>query len=244
MNVLVNRPIFAGVLLLAVAVGVGATWVVSHRAAAVNHHPHPTSPDAALSELKAGNQRYINCKRIESIDTSNDAAMRHELFQAQHPFAAVLCCSDSRVCPEFIFDQSPGSLFEIRNAGNVVDDDVLASVEYAIEHLHIPLVVVMGHRKCGAIQAVHDANGQPLPEHLGAIQTHMHDLAEEVHLTHADNTQACLDRLSDDNALFQTTALLNECPLLQDAVEHGKARVVTMSYDIDSGEAQVLTPTR
>jgi carbonic anhydrase len=99
----------------------------------------------------------------------------------------------------------------------------------------------MGHSKCGAIEAVHDADGKPLPLHLRAIQSHMHDLDEEVHKTHADHSQATLDRLSEENARMQTKAMLSECKLLRDAVDAGKVKIVTMEYDINSGEAKVLS---
>ena len=89
------------------------------------------------------------------------------------PFAVILCCSDSRVCPEFIFDQRAGCIFEIRNAGNVVDEDVLASFEYAVEHLHVPLILVLAHKGCGAIEAVCEAGDKPLHDHLKELQMHM-----------------------------------------------------------------------
>jgi len=197
-------------------------------------------PAAAIAELQAGNQRFMKSSRTKSVDTAHDATRRHELYQGQHPIAAVLCCADSRVSPEFVFDQAPGSLFEIRNAGNVVDDDVMASIEYAVEHLHVPVVIVMGHYKCGAIQAVHDADGKALPDHLAAIQSHMHDLDKEVHELHADNSQKTLDRISADNAVAQTKALLAQCKMLREAVEKKQVRVVAMEYDLESGEAGVL----
>lgn len=199
-----------------------------------------TEPAAAFVELQAGNQRFMKSSRTKSVDTAHDALRRHELYQGQHPIAAVLCCADSRVSPEFIFDQAPGSLFEIRNAGNVVDDDVMASIEYAVEHLHVPVVIVMGHYKCGAIQAVHDADGKALPDHLAAIQSHMHDLDKEVHELHADNSQETLNRISADNTMAQMKALLAQCNMLREAVEKKQIRVVAMEYDLESGEAGVL----
>ncbi|MFO0792294.1 MAG: carbonic anhydrase [Pirellulales bacterium] len=219
----------------------GTAWgATSQSASAEPKKKADIEPAEALAELQAGNQRFITSSRTKSTDTSHDAARRHELNQGQHPIAAVLCCADSRVSPEFIFDQAPGTLFEIRNAGNVVDDDVIASIEYAVEHLHVPVVVVMGHYKCGAIQAVHDADGKPLPEHLAAIQLHMKDLEAEVHELHADNSQVTLNRISADNAVAQTKALLAQCKVLREAVEKKQVRVVTMEYDLESGEAGVL----
>ena len=104
----------------------------------------------AIELLKAGNARFISGALSPKEDYAED---RKRLAEGQHPFAVVLCCSDSRVAPEIIFDQKLGDLFVIRNAGNVVDDDVLGSIEYAVEHLGTPLVVVLGHSCCGAVTA-------------------------------------------------------------------------------------------
>lgn len=235
-----NRWKRVALIHLTVALGCGLAWAATHRSPQPPRLSRPTDAASALEELKAGNLRYVSGHRSESVDTIHDAALRAELVAGQHPFAAIICCADSRLVPEFVFDQHPGSLFEIRNAGNVVDEDVLASVEYAVEHLHVPLVVVMGHSKCGAIQAVHDADGKPLHDHLKAIQSHMHDLDAEIHQTHDDHSQACLDRISDDNALAQTKALIEQCPLLQHAMAHSGVQVATMSYKIESGQVNVL----
>lgn len=111
--------------------------------------PTPNTPEAALTELRSGNLRYVNSRRTHATDTRHDTDHRHRTAKGQHPFATILCCSDSRVCPEFIFDQRAGSIFEVRNAGNVVDEDVLTSLEYAVEHLHVPLIVILGRKGCG-----------------------------------------------------------------------------------------------
>lgn len=165
--------------------------------------------------------------------------MRHETAAGQHPFVALLCCADSRVCPEFIFDQAPGSIFEIRNAGNVVDDDVLASFEYAVEHLHVPLIVVMGHKGCGAVTAVYEAGEAPLPEHLVALQQHMSLVREHAHAHDADSN---LDSLCSENARQQSELLLAGSKLLSDAVAEGKVRVVYATYDMESGAVEFADP--
>jgi carbonic anhydrase len=104
----------------------------------------------ALQRLKEGNERYI----FEHVEHPHEGAQRRvELSRAQHPFAIFLGCGDSRVVPELIFDQGVGDLFVLRIAGNVADDAVIASIEYAVEHLGTRLVVVLGHEKCGAVTA-------------------------------------------------------------------------------------------
>ena len=106
-------------------------------------------PVSALVRLKTGNERYV--KGISATVPLN-AATRQTLTKEQHPFAMVLSCADSRVPPEFIFNVGLGDLFVVRAAGEVVDKSVMASLEYGAEHLHIPLLVVMGHESCGAVK--------------------------------------------------------------------------------------------
>src|SRR5580765_2696247 len=125
-----------------------------------------TVPSAAavLRELQAGNDHHV-AKRYQHPHQT--AARQRELASAQHPHATVLSCADSRVAPEIILDQGLGDLFDVRVAGNVASDSELASIEYAAEHLHTPLVVVMGHQKCGAVTAA--AGTEPATGHLGTL---------------------------------------------------------------------------
>jgi len=103
-----------------------------------------------LEQLKKGNERFV-ADRLAAKDLGADR--RRELAKGQHPFAIVLTCADSRVAPEFIFNQGLGDLFVLRVAGNIADPFVLGSMEYAVEHLHVPLIVILGHTKCGAVDA-------------------------------------------------------------------------------------------
>lgn len=114
------------------------------------HQPHEavTSAEAALQFLIEGNARFAENRCIErSVSDSDRAAY----IDGQHPFAAVVTCSDSRVPPELFFDQRPGDIFVVRNAGNIADGAALGSIEYAGEHLSVPLIVVVGHSSCGAV---------------------------------------------------------------------------------------------
>jgi carbonic anhydrase len=194
-------------------------------------------PDA-LARLRAGNERFAHGRRTLTVDTAHDAQLRGRLVESQHPFAAVLCCADSRVCPELIFDQPLGTLFEIRNAGNVVDDDVEASMEYAVEHLHVSLILVMGHKRCGAIAAVHEAGERPLPDHLHAIQDHMRGIHDQVVRTHDDHSAALLDQLSKENARQQALELIHESHVLREAAKAGKTRVMFGLYDLATGRVE------
>ncbi|CAN1211362.1 carbonic anhydrase [Tumidithrix helvetica PCC 7403] len=111
---------------------------------------HNLTAEAALQKLKEGNDRYV----LDHVEHPHEGAQRRvDLSVAQHPFAIVLGCADSRVVPELIFDQGVGDLFVLRVAGHIADDAVIASIEFAVEHLGTRLVVVLGHERCGAVMA-------------------------------------------------------------------------------------------
>jgi carbonic anhydrase len=195
----------------------------------------------ALTELRRGNDRFVHSARILSTDTGHDADVRHQTAREQHPLAAILCCSDSRVCPEFIFDQPAGSFFEVRNAGNVVDEDVLASCEYSVEHLHVPLLLVMGHKGCGAIEAVYNAHGKPLHDHLIELQKHMSGIEADVAAAEQVGSPELLVRLSEKNAKEQAKSLLRDSQVLKSAVEAGRCQILYGLYDMETGLVDLHT---
>src|SRR5678816_4607625 len=121
-----------------------------------------TNADEALQRLLEGNQRYAANK---SIDLNESQSRRVEMAKGQNPFATIFSCVDSRVPPELIFDRGLGDLFVIRTAGHVIDQAVLGSLEYGVEELKIPLLMVLGHEKCGAVKATIDtiASGGEAP---------------------------------------------------------------------------------
>ena len=170
----------------------------------------------ALILLKEGNARFVSGNLAPKDHYAED---RLKLSQGQHPFAVVLCCSDSRVAPEILFDQQLGDLFVIRNAGNVVDDDVLGSIEYAVEHLGSPLVVVLGHSSCGAVTAT--CQGEELPGHIV-------DIAKRIRPSVSSN--CCIDDNARRHAAHMAQ-LVRENPI----VEHLKVTVVGAFYNLTSG---------
>jgi carbonic anhydrase len=208
----------------------------------ITTQPAPTDPDTALAELCNGNARFVKSARTLSTDTAHDAEHRHQTAKKQHPFAVILCCSDSRVCPEFIFDQRVGSMFEVRNAGNVVDEDVLASFEYAVEHFHVPLMLVLAHKGCGAIHAVCEARERPLHGHLRELQKHMSGIQQDISKTHTHHNFDVLNELSKKNARQQALALLRDSPDLKTAVDKGEARLLCGIYDMDTGLVEFYDP--
>ena len=175
----------------------------------------------ALDLLKSGNARFVSGALTPK---DNYATLREQLSASQHPFAVVLCCSDSRVSSEIIFDQKLGDLFVIRNAGNIVDEEVLGSIEYAVEHLETPLVVVMGHAACGAVSAT--CHGGDLPGHILDLTKRIKPSIE---------TSCCID----DNArrhAKRMAQLIEE----DEIVHHVGAKVVAAFYNLQSGKVEWL----
>lgn len=140
------------------------------------------SPDAALKRLMEGNARYAANKPTQQ-DYSVGRARR---VVGQHPIAAILSCSDSRVAPELTFDQGPGDLFVVRVAGNFVNDDGLASIEYAVKYLGTPLIMVLGHANCGAVDATIKVvrDNVTLPGHLPDM---IHEIKPAVEIALRDH---------------------------------------------------------
>lgn len=201
----------------------------------------PATPDAALEELRDGNARFVAGKRVRTVDTGHDAALRAALVKGQQPFAVIITCSDSRVPDAFVFDQEAGRLFTIREAGNAPDLQGLASVEYAVEHLGSKVVVVMGHTGCGAVKAVREAQGRPLPGNLWALQAGMAGLLESTPEVPEEGAAAYGARLEAANARRQAQALLDRSDLLRERTAAGRLRVAPALYHLDSGKVEFLT---
>jgi carbonic anhydrase len=146
----------------------GTVLTTAPAAAAAAPHPHPTTAHRALAELLTGNRRYAAGR---SRHPDEGRARRQVLAAEQHPFAVVVGCIDSRVPPELVFDQGLGDLLCIRTAGQVLDEAVLGSIQSGVEVLHIPLVLVLGHERCGAVAATldHLRTGAPVPGHLALL---------------------------------------------------------------------------
>ena len=130
--------------------------------------------DSALAELKSGNAHHVKHRYLHPHET---AARMRQLASGQSPHAQILSCSDSRVPPEVIFDQGLGDLFIVRVAGNVAADTELGSLEYGAEHLHIPLLVVLGHQHCGAVTAA--VEGGEAEGHISALITLLRPAVEK-----------------------------------------------------------------
>lgn len=198
------------------------------------HQPMTTlTPAEALQRLQEGNQRYVSGWRLHP---RQGADRRAAVLPGQQPFAVVLTCSDSRVPPEIIFDQGLGDLFVIRVAGNVVDEIGLASVEYAVAHLHTPLVVVLGHTRCGAITAA--LAGGPPEGHLPALMA----LLEPTVAPLRGGTSEVVDQAARLNARRMAEQLSTAQPILAPRVRAGDLQIVAACYHLDNGEVELLAP--
>jgi carbonic anhydrase len=187
--------------------------------------------DSALAELKAGNEHHVAKQYQHPHET---AARQRELTSGQHPHATVLACADSPVSPEILFDQGLGDLFVVRVAGNVASDDELASIEYAAEHLSVPLVVVLGHQKCGAVTAAVD--GGEAPGHLPALMKLLAPAVDKSKGMAGDRVDNAV-RLNVQQVVAQ---LQGSHPILGELVSKGKMRVVGGVYSLDTGRVDWL----
>ena len=181
------------------------------------------------TELLEGNARFAAGTPVhrELVDT------RKELLKGQHPRAIILGCSDSRVPPELIFDQGLGELFVVRTAGNVADRVALGSMEYAVEHLHVPLLVVLGHRKCGAVTAA--ASEEPMPSvNLAAV---IERIAPAVARLKGKATGDRLVNLAIEGNTYESARfLLDSSPILREGVEARELVIIRAIYEMGTGK--------
>ncbi len=205
--------------------------VLALYAVSAAEHAAAVDPGKALAALIEGNRRY---QALHLTHPHENAARRTELAAGQHPIAAVLSCSDSRVPPEIVFDQGLGDLFVVRVAGNIIDDVVLGSLEYAVEHLNVPLIVVMGHYKCGAIQAA--VQGGSPHDHEVSLLAALKPAVEAVRPKGGDVVAHAVV-LNVRNVAAQLTA---SEPVLHPAIAGHKLRVIGAVYDLDSGKVEIL----
>ena len=197
--------------------------------------PNAIAPDEALKRIMEGNARYAaNAPRNKDF-----SAGRPGRAAAQYPIAGLLSCADARVAPELVFDQEPGELFVVRVAGNFVNIDALASLEYGVKFLNVPLIVVLGHSGCGAvaatIQVMKEKAELPghLPDLVNAIKPAI-DLAEKAKA--ADPFGEAIAQ----NVRYNVRRLQEAKPIIADLVASGKVKVVGGVYDIATGKVALL----
>jgi carbonic anhydrase len=192
------------------------------------------SPERALKLLQDGNLRYIN-----GVSKQHDFKHEREaLTKGQNPYAGILSCADSRVVPEYAFDAGRGDLFVCRVAGNFVNADTIASFEYAIAILGTPLLMVLGHKACGAVDASIKSikDGTTLPGHLSSLVSAIGPAVKAV----IDRPGNMLDNAIRQNVLLNVEKLKGATPIIDKAVAEKKVHIVGAVYNLDNGKVELL----
>ena len=192
--------------------------------------PNVTS-GTVLAELKTGNAHHVRHQYQHPHET---VARQRELVGGQHPHAEILSCADSRVPPEIIFDQGLGDLFVVRVAGNVATDTEIGSLEYGAEHLHIPLLVVLGHESCGAVTAA--VQGGNAEGHIAALVSLIKPAVDKTRGLPGDPIANAVRR----NVQMVVQQLRSSTPVLSELVAHGKLKIVGGVYSLQTGEVTWL----
>ena len=193
-----------------------------------------TNADEALRRLMEGNERYVANK---STDLNESKSRRAELAQGQNPFATVFSCVDSRVPPELVFDRGLGDLFVIRTAGHVIDNAVLGSLEFGVAELKIPLLMVLGHEKCGAVKATVEAveKNATAEAEINWLVDGIRPAVEQVKAQSGD----LLDNAVKANVTL-TVERLKGSAILSEALEKSELRIVGGRYDLDTGMVEII----
>jgi carbonic anhydrase len=192
------------------------------------------SPDAALKRLMEGNARYV-----QGVSRRHDFKHEREaLVGGQNPYAAILSCADSRIAPEYAFDSGRGDLFVCRVAGNFANDDTVASMEYTVAVLNTPLILVLGHDRCGAVDATIKSlkDDKPLPGHIPSL------VAAIAPAVKASSQQSGdpLANATRQNVVDNVNKLKSANPILKAAVEQNKLKIVGGLYRLDTGRVDLL----
>lgn len=214
---------------LALASGAGSALAAAGAATSLN-------PVQALEKLRAGNAKYVSAPQVCAADL---ASARAGVAQHQAPWASILSCADSRVAPELLFGgTAPGELFVARNAGNQTDTNTLGTLEYGAAALGVPLIVVLGHERCGAVVAACDmvAKGKAYPGSIGPMVQAITPAAKAVVGQSGDFVENAIK----ENARQNAARILQQSPIIADLVKQGKVRIVAARYDLDDGKVEFL----
>jgi carbonic anhydrase len=179
----------------------------------------------------AGNQRFLY-HHPKHPDQS--ARRLQDVAQAQHPFATILGCADSRVPAELIFDQGIGDIFDVRIAGNIATPEAIGSIEYAVALLGTPLLLVLGHERCGAVTAA--VENKPLPGHISTFVAAILPAVAQARTQEGN----LIDNAVTANVLYQIEQL-KQSPLLVERLEAGQLKIVGGRYDLDVGQVTLIT---
>lgn len=192
-----------------------------------------------MKTLMEGNQRYLE-QKMRTCSEKNTKVIREQLAKGQKPYAIILSCSDSRVPPELIFDQGPGDIFVVRVAGNTVDPIILGSIEYAAEHLGSPLIMVLGHERCGAVTATVKSHGE-VEGNIGSIVDAIMPAVEEAKKKATGLNEAQLvESAIDENVHLVAQNLFSRSPIIRHLAQANKIKIVEAKFDLDDGKVSLF----
>jgi carbonic anhydrase len=220
------------------AAGMAATLAASRRLLAAGGDRTTLTPDEALARLKEGNERFMAGKLPQE---AQDTERRLAIARGQTPFAVLVGCSDSRVPPELLFGRGLGELFIVRNAGNTVDTAALGSIEYGVAELGVPLVVVLGHERCGAVAAAVEVveRNAHFPGSIGAM---VEPIVPAVLEARSKVGAADHDRLLDESVRANVARVVGRLrgsePILLEPLRAGKLKIVGARYDLEDGRVE------
>lgn len=196
------------------------------------HNIDNLSADEALKKLKQGNKRFV---QLHQKHPDESGKRRKEMLEGQHPFVIILSCSDSRVPPELIFDQGLGDIFEIRNAGNVLNPHVIGSIEYAVMHCGVKLIVIMGHQDCGAINAT--LSGVSETKYIQALEDSIQPAVEQCKLK---GLEVNSDNVVKAHVMQDIEELMEQDVELVKYMKEHNVKIVPAYYHLDSGKVDFL----
>jgi len=190
---------------------------------------------SSWEKLLEGNKRFVS-GNLAKKDFSLEK--RKELLKGQKPYAVVVGCSDSRVPPEIIFDQGLGDIFVIRVAGNVLDPVSLGSIEYAVEHLKTPLIVILGHTRCGAVHATIHSHGKAEGNLKAIVEKIMPAVSKAKRV--AKSEEDLLNKAIEENVKLQKEFMLRNSKIIKEYVKANKVQIVMAIYDLETGELKII----
>jgi carbonic anhydrase len=219
-----GRRRFLQTILSSTAAGLAAQGGIELAFSAKLNAQSNLTPDTALQELVAGNQRFA-ANQLKSIE-HDLVILKGRTVGKQEPFAAVLGCADSRVPVELVFDQTIGHIFVTRVAGNIVTPEIIASLEYGVAALGVEILLVLGHSGCGAVKAAMKA--EAVPGQISTLYPHLRKAVEQ--------SNGNVDKAIEANAKIQAELLRTSSTVVRDAVKAGKLKVEAGIYDLATGK--------
>jgi carbonic anhydrase len=226
-NKIVGRRQFLQTGVSAVVAGMATPTLLNVATAPSLNAQSDLSPDAALHELLAGNERFA-ANRLTSVE-HDLTILKEKSLDKQEPFATVLACADSRLPVELIFDETIGHIFVTRVAGNMITPEIIASLEYGVAVLGVKVMLVLGHSNCGAVKAAMKADAVP-----GQISVLYQHLQPAVEKSGGDFTKAIAA-----NAQIQAELLRSSSTVMRKAVKEGTLKIASAVYDLATGKVAV-----